>query len=61
MSDEERKADATFGEPQSVASGTECTGLMPALPPDDAANANLAALYGIHRAKGARGKRYRSK
>ncbi len=61
MSDEERKADATFGEPQSVASGTECTGLMPALPPDDAADASSAALYGIHCAKGPRKKRCQRK
>ena len=57
----ENREDMDLQRPENVASAAECTGLMPALPPDDAANANLAALYGIHRAKGARGKRYRSK
>ena len=39
------------GKTQVVASGTECTGLMPALPQDEAQDESEAALYGIHSAK----------
>lgn len=46
--------------PETVASATECTGLMPALPRSDAGDAARASLYGIHAAKGAR-KHYRKK
>ena len=35
-----------------VASATECTGLMPTLPRDEAQDASSAALYAIHRARG---------
>ena len=34
-----------------VASATECTGLLPALPPDDAEGEACTELYAIHRAK----------
>ena len=34
-----------------VASATECTGLMPALPQDESQDVNSARLYGIHPAK----------
>ncbi len=34
-----------------VASATECTGLMAALPEDEEADERLAALYRIHEAK----------
>lgn len=34
-----------------VASATECTGLMPALPRDEAEDAAQAALYAVHRAR----------
>ena len=61
MNNEERKPDSTFGETGNVASATECTGLMPALPPDSAADASSAALYGIHDAKGSRKKQFRKK
>ena len=37
-----------------VASATECTGLMPALPEDMAEDESRAALYAIHSAKGSR-------
>lgn len=50
-----------FSGAETVASTTECTGLMPALPGDEESNAASAALYAIHDAKGARGKRYRKK
>lgn len=61
MKDQQRKADDTFGVTADVASATECTGLMPALPQGDAADANSAALCGIHGAKRARKKRDRKK
>lgn len=38
-------------EPEDVASATECTGLMPALPGSSEGAAEEAALYGIHRAR----------
>jgi len=41
-------------EAETVASATECTGLMPALPRDDAEDENASALYAIHSGKGAR-------
>jgi hypothetical protein len=44
-----------------VASATECTGLMPALPMNDEADAASAALCAIHAAKGNRPKRFRRK
>ncbi len=60
MIDEERSPDAEFGA-ENVASATECTGLMPALPPDDAAQAESAALCGIHDAKRSRKRLFRRK
>ena len=39
---------------ENVASATECTGLMPALPEDEAGDEAEAALYGVHPAKGVR-------
>jgi hypothetical protein len=47
-----RVKDAT-GEMPVVASATECTGLMPALPEGEAQDEAEAALYGIHAAKNA--------
>lgn len=47
-----RENDAANKEPV-VASATECTGLMPALPDSEAQDATEAALYGIHAAKDA--------
>ena len=44
----------TANESEHVASATECTGLMPALPGDEAGNEAEAALYGIHAAKDGR-------
>ena len=41
-------------EEAPVASATECTGLMPALPEDADQDAAEAALYGIHAAKNAK-------
>lgn len=38
---------------QNVASATECTGLMPSLPRDEAQDRSEAALYGIQPAKDA--------
>lgn len=39
-----------FYETEDVASLTECTGLMPALPKDEAQDVNYAELYAIHKA-----------
>ena len=50
-----QKPDAeAIRETEEVASATECTGLMPALPRDDAEDENASALYAIHSGKGAR-------
>lgn len=49
-----RRGKALPEERQSVASSTECTGLMPALPEDDAQDEAEAALYGIHDGSGSR-------
>lgn len=50
-----QKPDAeAIRETEEVASATECTGLMPALPRDEAEDECAAALYGIHSSKGAR-------
>ncbi len=55
------REDKPFEGVEEVASATECTGLMPALPVNDEADAASAALYVIHAAKGSRAKRYRRK
>ncbi len=39
-----------FFETEDVASVTECTGLMPALPKDGEQDENYASLYAIHKA-----------
>ena len=39
-----------FFEIGNVASGNECTGLMPALPKDEEQDVNYAELYAIHKA-----------
>lgn len=39
-----------FKNPETVASMTECTGLMPVLPKDLEQDENYAELYAIHRA-----------
>ncbi len=59
MKRKEWEVDAAFQETEDVASATECTGLMPALPVDEASDVSSASLYGIHDGKGARGKLYR--
>lgn len=43
--------DKTFDALENAASATECTGLMPALETDRAANEASAALQGVHAAK----------
>lgn len=40
--------DTAFGEPQVVASTTECTGLSPAMVPDEQVADNYAQLYSVH-------------
>ena len=42
------RKNAVYEESCDVASATECTGLMPALPEDEAQDAAEAELYGIH-------------
>ena len=42
------RTDDAFCGRADVASATECTGLMPALPPDDEGAERLAALYAVH-------------
>lgn len=49
-----------FERTEDVASLTECTGLMPALPKDEAQDENYAGLYGVHKAAKPRPK-YRRK
>ena len=49
-----RSAAGRAPEAETVASATECTGLMPALPRDEAQDEAEAALYGIHAAKDGR-------
>lgn len=51
MKARQRRVNDGVNEGQVVASATECTGLMPALPDDAAQDAAEAALYGIHAAK----------
>ena len=46
-----READ-TFRETEDVASSTECTGLIPALPLDNCEDQSLSALYGVRSAPG---------
>ena len=43
--------DKTFDALENAASATECTGLMPALETEHAANEDSAALQGVHSAK----------
>ena len=51
MKDERMKDEREpFREVENVASLTECTGLMPALPGDEEQNVYAAALYAIHKA-----------
>lgn len=42
-------SEDSFDEQELVASATECTGLVPALPVDDPeADENMARLYAVH-------------
>lgn len=56
-----RKDEDSFLEMENVASMTECTGLMSALPQTDAQDENSAALYNVHSGKNQRKKMYRKK
>ena len=51
MKDQQRKADDTFGVTADVASATECTGLMPALPENAKQDEAEAGLFDIHSAR----------
>lgn len=50
-----------FDSEEDVTSATECTGILPALPMDDAPDAqrNAAELYAIHAPKQSKNKRKR--
>jgi len=49
----------SFNETENVASATECTGLVPALPVNDPqADADLTRLYAVHTPKRRNGVRY---
>lgn len=43
-----KTAPNPFRETEKVISGTECTGLMPALPQDDEQDEHYASLYAVH-------------
>ena len=46
---EGQRPESSFEEREFVASATECTGLVPALPVDDPdAEKNMARLYAVH-------------
>lgn len=45
-----KKRKKMENEEMQVASVTECTGLMPALPQDESEDENSAELYAIHKA-----------
>lgn len=51
MQRKRRVPERTIDLAADVASATECTGLLPALPPDDAEGEACAELCAIHRAK----------
>lgn len=46
-----KRPDVPYLDESPVASATECTGLMPALPEGAQSQANLANLYSIHKEK----------
>ena len=46
---------------ENVASATECTGLIPALPRDEAEDAHYASLYATHSAAKTRKSMFRTK
>ena len=46
-----KERENPFYDEAEVASMTECTGLMPALPQDGMQDNSYAALYAIHAAK----------
>ncbi len=60
MKPEDRRRAEAEADEQDVASASECTGLMPALPPDDDAQRSCAALYAVHMPK-APGRMFRRK
>ncbi len=54
METKRQRAAEARPDAECVASATECTGLMPALPQDEAADEACAALCDIHAAKDGR-------
>lgn len=49
--DRQNPKDDPFYQVQKVASATECTGLIPTLPQDQAQDTHYAQLYSTHRGK----------
>ena len=49
--DKPNRKDDPFYNVQKVASATECTGLMPSLPQNEAEDTHYAQLYSTHRGK----------
>ena len=54
MKHRNRASGGANPETEDVASATECTGLIPALPRDDAEADEAASLYAVHGAKGSK-------
>lgn len=54
MKHRNRASGGANPEAEDVASATECTGLIPALPRDDAEADEAASLYAVHGAKGSK-------
>ena len=48
-----KKPDQTFYDIADIQSATECTGLMPAMPPTEEGAENLSRLMAIHCPPGA--------
>ena len=47
--EDEKRTEGAAAPAEDVASARECTGLIPALPPDDAGLRACEALYAVHR------------
>ena len=58
--EDEKRTDAAAFPAEDVASASECTGLIPALPRDEAGLRACEALYAVHRQKVSR-RMYRKK
>ena len=54
MKRKDKPLDGAIPEAEDVASATECTGLIPALPRSGAEVEESASLYAVHGAKGSK-------